>query len=56
MTTPSAFNSFSDELDRELADREKRKFRKLNDDKYRVVVRKKRRSPWKRILSRLFGK
>lgn len=56
MTTPSAFDSFSDELDRELAEREKKKFRELNDDKYRIVVRKKRRISWRRILSRLFGK
>lgn len=56
MTTPSAFDSFSDELDRELAEREKEKFRKLNDDKYRIVVCKKRRISWRRILSRLFGK
>ena len=56
MTTPSAFDSFSDELDRELSERKKEKFRKLNDDKYRVVVRKKRRISWRRILSRLFGK
>ena len=56
MITPSAFDSFSDELDRELAERKKSKFRKLNDDKYRIVVRKKRRSSWRRILSRLFGK
>lgn len=56
MTTPSAFDSFSDELARELAEREKEKFRKLNDDKYRIVVRKKRRSSWRRNLSRLFGK
>lgn len=56
MTTPSAFDSFSDDLDRELAERKKKKFRKLNDDKYRIVVRKRRRSSWRRILSRLFGK
>lgn len=56
MTTPSAFDSFSDDLDRELAERKKKKFRKLNDDKYRIAGKKKRKSLWKRILSRLFGK
>lgn len=56
MTIPNAFDSFSDELDREMAERKKDKFRKLNDDKYKIVVREKRMGLWRRILSKLFGK
>ena len=40
-----------DELDRELAERRKEKFRRLSDEKKYIVKKKRRKSLWKRIRS-----
>lgn len=48
----SRYEAFNDFLDREMAERKKERFRKLNDEKkYIVRPKKKRRSIWKRIRS-----
>lgn len=56
MTSPSAFDSFNEFLNREVADRRAERWMRLGDGKYRIAGRKRRRSLWKRILSRLSGK
>ena len=56
MTSPSAFDNFNDFLDREVSERRAEKWKRLGDSKYRIAGRKKRRSLWRRISSRLFGK
>ena len=47
----SRYESFNDFLDRELAERKKERFKRLNDEKYIIKPKKKRRSIWKRIKS-----
>lgn len=47
----SRYESFNDFLDRELAERKKEKFKRLNDEKKYIVRPKKRRSIWKKIKS-----
>ena len=47
----SRYEAFNDFLDRELAERKKERFRRLNDEKYIIKPKKKRRSIWKRIKS-----
>lgn len=56
MTSPGAFDNFNDFLNREVAERRAEKWKKLGDSKYRIAGRKKRKSLWKRISSRLSGK
>lgn len=43
-------SSISEDMDRELAERRKEKFRRLSDEK-KYIVRKKRRSLWGKIKS-----
>lgn len=47
----STFRSdLADELDREIAERRKEKFRRLSDEK-KYIVKKKRRGLWEKIRS-----
>lgn len=54
MTPPSATDNFNTFLERELADREKEKFDKRNDDKYIVRKRPRRKLGFiERIIRRM---
>ena len=48
----STFQSdLADDLDRELSERRKEKFRRLSDEKKYIVKKKRRKSLWKKIKS-----